>query len=265
MFCHLASGLGAGFFAVICGSPVDVVKSRMMGEAGGSLGRAGAGRGVRGAWVGEVDAGGWVAWGGAHAPCPVHSPAAAAWTAATRHRLPGQHCSLPTHGNAAGGRRLGRAWAGWQWLAALLMSHCCCRPGSRCCYCPAPVPCAPPGPPSPPGAPLGTYSGMLDCFVKTFSRDGILAFYNGFGPNFARLGSWNGEATGVSAWVLLLLLGCLHGCCCWHTRCTAGLMNGGQTQRGPSPATPTTSHALPGAVIMFLTLEQAKKRLFAEH
>ena len=29
--CHLASGLGAGFFAVVCGSPVDVVKSRMMG------------------------------------------------------------------------------------------------------------------------------------------------------------------------------------------------------------------------------------------
>lgn len=29
---HVASGLGAGFFAVVCGSPVDVVKSRMMGE-----------------------------------------------------------------------------------------------------------------------------------------------------------------------------------------------------------------------------------------
>ena len=30
--CHILSGLGAGFFAVVCGSPVDVVKSRMMGE-----------------------------------------------------------------------------------------------------------------------------------------------------------------------------------------------------------------------------------------
>eukprot|EP00884_Botryococcus_braunii_P014687 jgi/Botrbrau1/23219/Bobra.0041s0062.2 len=29
---HLAAGLGAGFFAVCCGSPVDVVKSRMMGD-----------------------------------------------------------------------------------------------------------------------------------------------------------------------------------------------------------------------------------------
>ncbi len=29
--CHIASGLGAGFFAVCVGSPVDVVKSRMMG------------------------------------------------------------------------------------------------------------------------------------------------------------------------------------------------------------------------------------------
>ena len=31
--CHLASGLGAGFFAVCIGSPVDVVKSRMMGTS----------------------------------------------------------------------------------------------------------------------------------------------------------------------------------------------------------------------------------------
>jgi hypothetical protein len=31
MPCHLASGLGAGFFAVCIGSPVDVVKSRLMG------------------------------------------------------------------------------------------------------------------------------------------------------------------------------------------------------------------------------------------
>ena len=34
---HLGAGLGAGFCAVVCGSPVDVVKSRMMGkeESGG--------------------------------------------------------------------------------------------------------------------------------------------------------------------------------------------------------------------------------------
>lgn len=32
VYCHLASGLGAGFVAVCVGSPVDVVKSRMMGE-----------------------------------------------------------------------------------------------------------------------------------------------------------------------------------------------------------------------------------------
>jgi solute carrier family 25 uncoupling protein 8/9 len=31
IYCHILSGLGAGFFAVICGSPVDVVKSRLMG------------------------------------------------------------------------------------------------------------------------------------------------------------------------------------------------------------------------------------------
>ncbi|KAA8518988.1 hypothetical protein F0562_016238 [Nyssa sinensis] len=32
VFTHLFSGLGAGFFAVCVGSPVDVVKSRMMGD-----------------------------------------------------------------------------------------------------------------------------------------------------------------------------------------------------------------------------------------
>ena len=33
VYCHLVSGLGAGFFAVCFGSPVDVVKSRLMGMA----------------------------------------------------------------------------------------------------------------------------------------------------------------------------------------------------------------------------------------
>lgn len=33
--CHLLSGLGAGFFACIFGSPVDVVKSRVMGDRSG--------------------------------------------------------------------------------------------------------------------------------------------------------------------------------------------------------------------------------------
>lgn len=32
--CHLASSLCAGFLAVMVGSPADVIKSRMMGEAG---------------------------------------------------------------------------------------------------------------------------------------------------------------------------------------------------------------------------------------
>lgn len=36
-----------------------------------------------------------------------------------------------------------------------------------------------------------TYKSTLDCFVKTFKNDGLLAFYKGFIPNFGRLGSWN--------------------------------------------------------------------------
>ena len=35
------------------------------------------------------------------------------------------------------------------------------------------------------------YKGVLDCFGQTFRNEGMLAFYNGFIPNFARLGSWN--------------------------------------------------------------------------
>lgn len=41
------------------------------------------------------------------------------------------------------------------------------------------------------GDSTGQFSGVLDCFSKTFRREGLSAFYNGFGPNFARLGSWN--------------------------------------------------------------------------
>ena len=41
------------------------------------------------------------------------------------------------------------------------------------------------------GAPPGVYSGVIDAFIKTAQKDGLLAFYNGFGPNFARLGTWN--------------------------------------------------------------------------
>jgi hypothetical protein len=35
---HLVAGLGAGFFAVCVGSPVDVVKSRVMGESAAAAG-----------------------------------------------------------------------------------------------------------------------------------------------------------------------------------------------------------------------------------
>ncbi|KAJ0083451.1 hypothetical protein Patl1_31173 [Pistacia atlantica] len=34
VFTHILAGLGAGFFAVCIGSPIDVVKSRMMGDSG---------------------------------------------------------------------------------------------------------------------------------------------------------------------------------------------------------------------------------------
>ena len=41
------------------------------------------------------------------------------------------------------------------------------------------------------GDKVGQYNGMLDCFAKTYAKEGLPAFYKGFLPNFARLGSWN--------------------------------------------------------------------------
>ena len=44
---------------------------------------------------------------------------------------------------------------------------------------------------APAGDSQGVYKGVVDCFVKTLQHDGLKAFYSGFIPNFARLGSWN--------------------------------------------------------------------------
>eukprot|EP00742_Colponemidia_sp_Colp-10_P003717 GILJ01003956.1.p1 GENE.GILJ01003956.1~~GILJ01003956.1.p1 ORF type:complete len:328 (+),score=46.64 GILJ01003956.1:32-1015(+) len=36
-----------------------------------------------------------------------------------------------------------------------------------------------------------TYTGALDCALKTARNEGIMAFYKGFVPNFMRIGTWN--------------------------------------------------------------------------
>jgi len=35
------------------------------------------------------------------------------------------------------------------------------------------------------------YSGMVDCFGKMFRKEGFMSFYNGFFPNYMRIGTWN--------------------------------------------------------------------------
>jgi len=35
------------------------------------------------------------------------------------------------------------------------------------------------------------YSGVVSCFYRTLAEEGPLAFYNGFIPNFTRLGTWS--------------------------------------------------------------------------
>jgi len=35
------------------------------------------------------------------------------------------------------------------------------------------------------------YNGMVDCFVKMFKKEGFMSFYNGFIPNYMRIGTWN--------------------------------------------------------------------------
>ena len=42
----------------------------------------------------------------------------------------------------------------------------------------------------PAGASERLYSGMVDCAVKTVRREGVLSLYNGFLPNFLRIGPW---------------------------------------------------------------------------
>lgn len=143
IYCHIASGLGAGFFAVCVGSPVDVVKSRMMGTSSRLL------HGCFRAMDGFVKAQG---------------------------PSPGVHGRM-----------------GWP-----TSPSCCCSWGDSHGFdqarrCSRDGPRASPPHPYPPtllaGAAPGVYSGVGDAFVKTFKRDGPLAFYNGFGPNFARLGT----------------------------------------------------------------------------
>jgi solute carrier family 25 uncoupling protein 8/9 len=36
-----------------------------------------------------------------------------------------------------------------------------------------------------------SYSGVVNCFTRTFAEEGPKAFYNGFIPNFTRLGTWS--------------------------------------------------------------------------
>ena len=71
----------------------------------------------------------------------------------------------------------------------------------------------------------GQYKGVLDCFAKTLRNDGLGAFYNGFLPNWGRLGVYN-----VVLFLTLeqvLPLGVLHSAiggmmpmhrCCWQLR-----------------------------------------------
>jgi solute carrier family 25 uncoupling protein 8/9 len=40
-------------------------------------------------------------------------------------------------------------------------------------------------------APGSQYNGILDCFTRTLSQEGPLAFYSGFYANFLRIVSWN--------------------------------------------------------------------------
>ena len=35
------------------------------------------------------------------------------------------------------------------------------------------------------------YSGVVNCFSRTLSEEGALAFYKGFIPNFTRVGTWS--------------------------------------------------------------------------
>lgn len=246
VYCHITSGLGAGLFAVICGSPVDVVKSRMMGGCHALhqcrfllLLIVGGPRTLNSSPVlmllgaHSVPAAGRMQDGATARPacllaactacCPSpplllpitrvstlhlatlrmspvlsqHATATcvqplsccqadglmAAWLHATRttssagalHLVPPHVCLHVVLFFSV------CATVTEAFTAGELHSQGAAHPEGRAQHSAA-------GVRSPAGAAPGVYSGVVDCFVKTFKADGPLAFYNGFSSNFARLG-----------------------------------------------------------------------------
>jgi hypothetical protein len=181
---HLAAGLGAGFFAVCVGSPVDVVKSRVMGarDAGGD------------------DVCGQTFFG------------ACGWAGGEKNLLARSITGRRSHKSRAARRfrtardqttpcssRAARAFAAAQPRGLCFASEGTYVKPRKPLWPfktqPAPFPLSNQTNQSKnqhkTGDRSGKYAGVLDCFVKTARNDGLLAFYNGFLPNFARLGSWN--------------------------------------------------------------------------
>jgi len=78
------------------------------------------------------------------------------------------------------------------------------------------------------------YSGMVDCFVKSAKNEGIMSLYNGFWPNFGRVGTLNiGEAArNVDEMKTGTVMGMQEGGSCCGKGRTAARERGGATRKG---------------------------------
>jgi hypothetical protein len=107
---HLVAGLGAGFFAVCVGSPVDVVKSRVMGEWAAAAAAA-----MGHAWHSNVICIWWQLGAGYIHACRLHLP------------LTSSSSGVMAHFRAA--EILLSAWLCCAWAGTVFLwsqSVCCC-------------------------------------------------------------------------------------------------------------------------------------------
>jgi len=185
----IAAGLTTSAIGITVASPTDVVKVRLQAEGRlppGAVKRySGALDAYRKIIAQEGVLGLWTGYGPNLARnCVVNATELVAYDQAKQTFLAlGRPDNVPTHilsGLTAG-------------LAATLLGSPVDVVKTRVMAARSPAAAAPGGAPHVP-----EFSGPIDCAIKLLKQQGPLAFYKGFIPNFARIGSWN-----VITWMTL--------------------------------------------------------------
>lgn len=185
----IAAGLTTSAIGITFASPTDVVKVRLQAEgrlpAGATRRYNGAIDAYRKIIAQEGVAGLWTGYGPNLARnCVVNATELVAYDQAKQMFLAaGMPDNVPTH--IASGLSAG--------LCATLLGSPVDVIKTRVMAAKAPAALIPGG-----VAPAPEFSGPIDCAVKLMKTQGPTAFYKGFIPNFARIGSWN-----VITWMTL--------------------------------------------------------------